>query len=114
MENPNNEDERVRDFFGDSGEQDHAVLEELIASGCMSGVEIGAGFGDGVFDSVVVNDFCQLLRRLKERHGPEVPVSECRKAFASDTPEVREAFERHYREGRIGRFAEAFGVKIKE
>lgn len=108
----NSKDKDIREFFGDSGEQDDAVLEELIASGCMSGVVIGAGFGDGVFDSVVVNDFCQLLRRLKEKYGPEVPVSECRRAFASDTPEVQEAFERHYREGRIGRFAEALDIKI--
>ena len=61
-------DKDIREFFGDSGEQDDAVLE--------------------------------------------VPVSECRKAFASDTPKVQEAFERHYREGRIGRFAEALDIKI--
>ena len=105
-------DKDIREFFGDSGERDDAVLEELIASGCMSESRLGAGFGDGVFDSTMLNDFCQLLRRLKEKYGPEVPVSECRRAFASDTPKVQEAFERHSREGRIGRFAEALGIKI--
>ena len=114
MENLNKEDERVRDFFGDSGEQDHVVLEELIASWCRSKTKLGIGFGDGVFGSSRLNDFVALLKRMAKKYDSEVPVSACRRAFASDSIEVQEAFERHYQEGRIGRMAEALGIKIKE
>lgn len=105
-------DKDIREFFGDSGERDDAVLEELIASGCMSESKLGAGFGDGVVDSTILNDFWQALKRLAEKQGPAVPIGECRRILTLYGPEVLESFERHYRAEQFDAICEALGIKI--